>query len=145
MDLQLKGKKAIVTGGSAGIGLAVARLLAEEGVEVTIPGRHGKKLSEAIASLPGSVHGIEADLGTAEGAKKLIEEVRRQTSSSTTWAFTNRRSSLTLATKIGCDISRSISSEAFGWRDTIFLPCSNGTGGASFSSRAKQPQKCIPI
>jgi NAD(P)-dependent dehydrogenase (short-subunit alcohol dehydrogenase family) len=34
MDLKLKGKKAIVTGGSAGIGLAVARLLAEEGVEV---------------------------------------------------------------------------------------------------------------
>jgi NAD(P)-dependent dehydrogenase (short-subunit alcohol dehydrogenase family) len=75
MDLQLKGKKAIVTGGSAGIGLAVARLLAEEGVEVTIPGRHGKKLNEAIASLPGSVHGIEVDLGTAEGARKLIEEV----------------------------------------------------------------------
>jgi hypothetical protein len=46
MDLQLKGKKAIVTGGSAGIGLAVARPLTEEGVEVTIPGRHGKKLSE---------------------------------------------------------------------------------------------------
>jgi NAD(P)-dependent dehydrogenase (short-subunit alcohol dehydrogenase family) len=32
MDLQLKGKKAIVTGGSAGIGLAIVRLLAEEGV-----------------------------------------------------------------------------------------------------------------
>jgi NAD(P)-dependent dehydrogenase (short-subunit alcohol dehydrogenase family) len=35
MDLQLKGKTAIVTGGSAGIGLAIARLLVEEGVEVT--------------------------------------------------------------------------------------------------------------
>lgn len=44
MDLQLSGKKAIVTGGTAGIGLAVARFLAEEGVEVTIPGRKGKKL-----------------------------------------------------------------------------------------------------
>src|SRR5271170_7329537 len=75
MDLKLKGKKAIVTGGSAGIGLAIARLLAEEGVEVTIPGRHGKKLSEAVASLPGSVHGIEANLGTAEGARKLIFQV----------------------------------------------------------------------
>jgi NAD(P)-dependent dehydrogenase (short-subunit alcohol dehydrogenase family) len=36
MDLQLKGKTAIVTGGSAGIGLAVARLLADEGVEVNL-------------------------------------------------------------------------------------------------------------
>jgi len=75
MDLQLKGKKAIVTGGSAGIGLAIARTLAEEGVEVTIPGLNRKKLNEAIASLRGEVHGIEADLGTADGAVKLIEQV----------------------------------------------------------------------
>jgi NAD(P)-dependent dehydrogenase (short-subunit alcohol dehydrogenase family) len=75
MDLKLKGKKAIVTGGSAGIGLSIARLLAEEGVEVTIPGRNGKKLREAIASLPGAVHAVEADLGTSEGALTLIERV----------------------------------------------------------------------
>ena len=75
MDLQLNRKKAIVTGGSAGIGLGIARALAEEGVEVTIPGRNGKKLNEAIASLPGVVNGIEADLGTSAGAMKLIEEV----------------------------------------------------------------------
>jgi NAD(P)-dependent dehydrogenase (short-subunit alcohol dehydrogenase family) len=37
VDLQLKGKKAIVTGGSAGIELEIARTLAQEGVEVTIP------------------------------------------------------------------------------------------------------------
>jgi NAD(P)-dependent dehydrogenase (short-subunit alcohol dehydrogenase family) len=79
MDLQLRGKKAIVTGGSAGIGLAVARLLAEEGVEVTIPGRSKKKLDEAIRSLAslngGVVRGVETDLGIAEGAKDLIEQV----------------------------------------------------------------------
>ena len=38
MDLQLNGKSAIVTGASAGIGLAIARVLAEEGVHVTVPG-----------------------------------------------------------------------------------------------------------
>ncbi len=75
MDLQLRGKTAIVTGGSAGIGLAIAHLLAEEGVEVTIPGRDGKKLKEVITSLPGAVHVVEADLGTAKGARKLIERV----------------------------------------------------------------------
>jgi NAD(P)-dependent dehydrogenase (short-subunit alcohol dehydrogenase family) len=75
MDMQLKGRSAIVTGGTAGIGLAIARVLTEEGVQVTIPGRYGKKLGEAIASLPASVRGIEADLTTAEGAAKLIAEV----------------------------------------------------------------------
>jgi NAD(P)-dependent dehydrogenase (short-subunit alcohol dehydrogenase family) len=75
VDLQLNGKKAIVTGGSAGIGLGIARALAEEGVEVTIPGRNRRKLDEAIASLRGAVHGIEADLATSEGAAKLIDQV----------------------------------------------------------------------
>jgi NAD(P)-dependent dehydrogenase (short-subunit alcohol dehydrogenase family) len=76
MDLQLKGKTAIVTGGTAGIGLAIARALSEEGVEVTIAGRSSKKLNGALSSLPGTVRGIEADLGTAEGAAKLIEQVQ---------------------------------------------------------------------
>jgi NAD(P)-dependent dehydrogenase (short-subunit alcohol dehydrogenase family) len=76
MDLQLKGKTAIVTGGTAGIGLAIARALDEEGVEVTIAGRSSKKLNGALSSLPGTVRGIEADLGTAEGAAKLIEQVQ---------------------------------------------------------------------
>jgi NAD(P)-dependent dehydrogenase (short-subunit alcohol dehydrogenase family) len=75
MDLQLNGKKAIVTGGSAGIGLAIAGLLAEEGAEVTVTGRNIKKLNEALASLPGTIHAVEADLGTSEGAKKLTVEV----------------------------------------------------------------------
>jgi NAD(P)-dependent dehydrogenase (short-subunit alcohol dehydrogenase family) len=75
MDLKLKGKKAIVTGGSAGIGLAISRLLAAEGVEVTIPGRNAKKLKEAISTLVGSVQGIEVDLGTADGAKSLINQI----------------------------------------------------------------------
>jgi NAD(P)-dependent dehydrogenase (short-subunit alcohol dehydrogenase family) len=75
MDLQLKGKTAIVTGATAGIGLAIARVLSEEGVEITIPGRSNRKLKEALSTLPGIVHGIEADLGTAEGAAKLIQQV----------------------------------------------------------------------
>ena len=42
---------------------------------MTIPGRSRKKLDQAIASLIGSVRGVEADLGTAGGAKDLIEQV----------------------------------------------------------------------
>jgi NAD(P)-dependent dehydrogenase (short-subunit alcohol dehydrogenase family) len=52
MDMQLKGQKAIVTGGTAGIGLAIARALSEEGVEVTIPGRNSKKLMKLSLVLP---------------------------------------------------------------------------------------------
>src|SRR5207302_6693812 len=75
MDLYLKGRNALVTGGTAGIGLAIARVLTEEGAEVTIPGRNSEKLSEAVSSLPGSARGIEVDLGTAEGAARLVAEV----------------------------------------------------------------------
>ena len=39
-----------------------------EGVEVRIPGRDRKKLEQAIAPLSGTVHGIEADLGTTDRA-----------------------------------------------------------------------------
>jgi NAD(P)-dependent dehydrogenase (short-subunit alcohol dehydrogenase family) len=75
MDLRLNGKSAIVTGRSARIGFAIARTLAAEGVEVTIPGRSGRKLKEAIAPVKGAVRGIEVDLGTTEGAQALIEQV----------------------------------------------------------------------
>ncbi|SDU29031.1 NAD(P)-dependent dehydrogenase, short-chain alcohol dehydrogenase family [Verrucomicrobium sp. GAS474] len=79
MNLHLKGKKAIVTGGSAGIGLAIAQLLAEEGVEVTIPGRSAKKIDEILAKLPAeilsSISAVEADLTNAEGVKTLAAAV----------------------------------------------------------------------
>jgi len=58
MDLQLKGKKAIVTGGTAGIGLAIARVLTDERAEVTIQGHSSKKLSDAVSCLPGTACGI---------------------------------------------------------------------------------------
>lgn len=75
MNLKLNGKRAIVTGGTAGIGRAIAQALVEEGVEVTIPGRDAQKLTRVIDGLPGVAYGIETDLGTAEGARKLIAQV----------------------------------------------------------------------
>ncbi len=74
MDLQLKGKTAIVTGGSAGIGLAITKVLAAEGVIVTVPGRSKEKLDKAIADIA-NVRGIVADPGTAEGAQAIIDQV----------------------------------------------------------------------
>jgi len=74
MDLQLKGRTAIVTGGSAGIGLAIVEALTAEGVTVTVPGRSKDKLDKALASLS-NVHAISADVATAEGAQALIQQV----------------------------------------------------------------------
>lgn len=74
MDLQLKGKTAIVTGGSAGIGLAIAKGLAAEGVSVTIPGRTQEKLGKALAGLS-KIRGVVADVASAEGAESLIQQV----------------------------------------------------------------------
>jgi NAD(P)-dependent dehydrogenase (short-subunit alcohol dehydrogenase family) len=74
MDLQLKNKTAIVTGGSAGIGLAIVQSLAAEGVVVTVPGRTKEKLDKALAGIP-NVKTIAADVATAEGAASLIQQV----------------------------------------------------------------------
>jgi NAD(P)-dependent dehydrogenase (short-subunit alcohol dehydrogenase family) len=51
MDLELSGKRAIVTGGSRGIGLAIARQLALEGVDVGIAARDEHRIAEAVAEL----------------------------------------------------------------------------------------------
>ncbi len=74
MDLKLNGKTAIVTGGTAGIGLAIAKALAAEGVTVTVPGRTQQKLDSALAGL-GNVRGLVADVATVEGATSLIRQV----------------------------------------------------------------------
>lgn len=74
MDLQLNGKTAVVTGGSAGIGLAIAKALAAEGVSVTVPGRTKEKLDKALAGLS-DIRGVVADVASAEGAESLIRQV----------------------------------------------------------------------
>lgn len=74
MDLKLTGKTALVTGGSAGIGLAIAKALAAEGVTVTVPGRNQKKLDEALHDIP-NIRTLVADPGTAAGAAAVIAAV----------------------------------------------------------------------
>jgi NAD(P)-dependent dehydrogenase (short-subunit alcohol dehydrogenase family) len=68
MNLQLEGKRALVTGSTAGIGFAIAEALANEGAAVIVNGRTQKRVDDAVAELKGKVEGIAADLGTAEGA-----------------------------------------------------------------------------
>lgn len=73
MDLQLQQRKAIVTGGSAGIGLAIAKALLAEGASVVVPGRNQAKLDQAFPGNAAAVQKVVADLGTAAGAAALIQ------------------------------------------------------------------------
>src|SRR5271170_1759243 len=76
MDLQLVGKRAVVTGSTAGIGFAIAEALAKEGCFVVVNGRTEQRVGDAIKKLQTSVargkfEGIAADVGTAEGTEKI--------------------------------------------------------------------------
>ncbi|MBN9698351.1 MAG: SDR family NAD(P)-dependent oxidoreductase [Zoogloea sp.] len=77
MDLQLTGKRALITGSTAGIGFAIASRLAAEGAEVIINGRSRSGVSAAVARLieavPGArVSGVAADLSGAAGCEALV-------------------------------------------------------------------------
>ena len=72
MDLELNGKTALVTGSTAGIGLAIAAALAKEGAAVIVNGRTQERVDNAVRA-SGAAHGIAADLGTEAGARAVIE------------------------------------------------------------------------
>jgi len=64
--MKLTGKKALITGGNSGIGLATARLFVAEGAEVAITGRDQKTLDEAVAELVPNTRGYRADVTVAD-------------------------------------------------------------------------------
>jgi len=80
MDLQLRGKRALVTGSTAGIGFAAAAGLHREGASVVVNGRTPERVEEAMGQIRGTggdgqVSGIAADLSTAEGVDHLAREL----------------------------------------------------------------------
>ena len=82
MDLQLEKKTAVVTGSTAGIGLAIATLLAGEGAQVVINGRGKERVEEAAQSIKraraeAKVTGVAADLATADGVADFVRQVPR--------------------------------------------------------------------
>ena len=70
--MKLTGKKALITGGNSGIGLATARLFIAEGAQVAITGRDQKTLDEAVAELGPNARGYRADITVAEDRKQLF-------------------------------------------------------------------------
>ncbi|MFL0276654.1 SDR family NAD(P)-dependent oxidoreductase [Mycobacterium sp. SMC-19] len=71
---ELAGQTALVTGGTAGIGLESARLLARHGAEVIITGRSAKRGAAAVAELGGGVRFVAADLSDLDSVKALVRQ-----------------------------------------------------------------------
>ena len=77
----LDGKTAIVTGGTRGIGAAIAALLAEHGAAVVVSGRDAARLQHAVQELEergASVHGVVADAAKREDADRLVEAAKER-------------------------------------------------------------------
>lgn len=82
MDLQLTGKRALVTGSTLGIGFATAMALAREGAFVILNGHSQPHMDDAIKKIRDTdptvdIKGVTADLSGADGVSKLINEVSR--------------------------------------------------------------------
>jgi NAD(P)-dependent dehydrogenase (short-subunit alcohol dehydrogenase family) len=78
MDLQLTGKRAVVSGGSRGIGLAIADALAAEGADIAVVARNAEALAEAQRSLSrhgGRVIAKAADTGDDASVRQSIAEI----------------------------------------------------------------------
>src|SRR6476659_7089126 len=65
-------RSALVTGGSSGIGLAIARMLREEGFELTLASRTKEKIEAAAAEV--GAHAIAADMGKEEDCIRVVAE-----------------------------------------------------------------------
>src|SRR5439155_7765374 len=77
MDLRLTGKRAMVTGSSAGIGEGIAKILAREGAAVVVQGRNetaGRRVQHEIEAAGGKAIVAIGDLSTDEGAKRVADK-----------------------------------------------------------------------
>lgn len=75
--MNITGKRVLITGGSSGIGLALAQVLLAQGAKVAISGRRPEVLAEAVRSLQtgnAEIYGIAADVATTEGRAATLEQ-----------------------------------------------------------------------
>ncbi len=79
MDMQLKDKVAVITGGSSGIGAAVASALAGEGVQLVLCARGKERLDDVVRAISARhqvrAFGIQADVSRAEDINALLDEI----------------------------------------------------------------------
>jgi 3-oxoacyl-[acyl-carrier protein] reductase len=80
MDLQLKGKRALISGSSIGIGETIARILADEGVTVAIHGRDADRAQTVAALITNQGGGavvVTGDLTDDEAVAKIVTDSER--------------------------------------------------------------------
>ena len=73
---KLKGKVAVITGGTTGIGLATAKLFVAEGAHVFITGRRQKELDAAVKEIGSNVTGVQGDVAKLADLDRLYETVK---------------------------------------------------------------------
>jgi len=74
MDLGLSGKKAIITGGSKGIGLAIAERMINEGASVVVTSRTETDVASVVGRLGDNAIGIVCDVADADACQRLVDE-----------------------------------------------------------------------
>lgn len=76
MDLGIKGRTALISGGDSGIGLATAKVLRDEGVTIVLTDVDQEKLDAAVRDLGGSAHAFAADVTDPVSVGRLVHQVQ---------------------------------------------------------------------
>ena len=140
MKIDLTDKTALITGSTAGIGLAIAKGLAASGAKVVVNGRKQATVDKGVAAVHDSVKaaavsGVAADVSTAEGCDALVKAVPAVDILINNAGIFEPKPFFEIPMPTGRASSRRTSCRACACREPTCPACSNGTGVVSFSFR----------